>query len=81
MKKKLTIRDIINTHSEVDQLAEKINRNTKGDVFLSPDVDITVLGNHIVFHYDRLYQRELNVSLPFDEILDEFNKFKSIYNE
>ena len=81
LKKKLTIRDIINTHSEVDQLAEKINRNTKGDVFLSPDVDITVLGNHIVFHYDRLYQRELNVSLPFDEILDEFNKFKSIYNE
>ena len=81
LKKKLTIRDIINTHSEVDQLAEKINRNTKGDVFLSPDVDITVLGNHIVFHYDRLYQRELNVSLPLDEILEEFNKFKLIYNE
>lgn len=81
LKKKLTIRDIINTHSEVDQLAEKINRNTKGDVYLSPDVDITVLGNQLVFHYDRLYQRELNVSLPLDEILDEFNKFKSIYNE
>ena len=81
LKKKLTIRDIINTNSEVDQLAEKINRNTKGDVYLSPDVDITVLGNHIVFHYDRLYQRELNVSLPLDEILEEFNKFKLIYNE
>lgn len=81
LKKKLTIRDIINTHSEVDQLAEKINSNSKGDVCLSPDVDITILGNQLVFHYDRLYQRELNVSLPFDEILDEFNKFKSIYNE
>ena len=36
LKKKLTIRDIINTHSEVDQLAEKINSNSKGDVCLSP---------------------------------------------
>ena len=81
LKKKITISDIIKTPSEVDLLTEKINSNSKGDVCLSPDVDITILGNQLVFHYDRLYQRELNVSLPFDEILDEFNKFKSIYNE
>ncbi len=81
LKKELTISDIINTRSEVDQLTEKINLNTKGDVYLSPDVDITIFGNHIVFHYDRLYQRELSVSFPVDEILEEFNKFKSIYNE
>lgn len=81
LKKELTISDIINTRSEVDQLTEKINLNTKGDVYLSPDVDITICGNHIVFHYDRLYQRELSVSFPVDEILEEFNKFKSIYNE
>lgn len=81
LKKKITISDIIKTPSEVDLLTEKINSNSKGDVCLSPDVDITILGNQLVFHYDRLYQRELNVSLPLDEILDEFNKFKSIYNE
>ncbi len=81
LKKKLTMSEIIETHSEVDLLTEKINRKSKGDVSLSPDVDITILGNHMVFHYDRLYQRELNVSLPLDEILDEFNNFKSIYNE
>lgn len=81
LKKELTISDIINTRSEVDQLTEKINLNTKGEVYLSPDVDITICGNHIVFHYDRLYQRELSVSFPVDEILEEFNKFKSIYNE
>ena len=81
-KSKLMLDNIISTADDIEELMEMIKENSddKSEYF-SPDVDITVLGEYLVFHYDRHKQQSIEVSVPINEVINKFDKFKKIYNE
>lgn len=81
-KSKLMLDNIISTADDIEELMEMIKENSddKSEYF-SPDVDITVLGECLVFHYDRHKQQSIEVSVPINEVINKFDKFKKIYNE
>lgn len=80
-KTKLTLQQIAQTPYDVDILTEWINLKTDHSTKLSPDVDITILNDSVVFHYDRFTNKRLQISLPLQELKDEFENLKTIYNE
>lgn len=80
-KTKLTLQQIAQTPTEVDSLTEWINQKTNHSAKLSPDVDITILNDSVVFHYDRFVNNQLRVSLPLHKFKDKFENLKTIYNE
>ena len=81
-KTRLMLDDIVSTANDVDELMNMINDKleNKSEHF-SPDVDVTILGENLVFHYNRHKQQPIDVSLPIKDVVDKFNKFKRIYNE
>ena len=80
-KTRLSLNDIATTSTEIDMLSEMINQKANNEVYLSPDVDITILGDSLSFHYDNIYQKELKVALAINDIKKRFKNFKAIYNE
>lgn len=81
-KTRLMLDDIVSTANDVDELMNMINDKSENkSEHFSPDVDVTILGENLVFHYDRHKQQPIDVSLPIKDVVDKFNKFKRIYNE
>lgn len=80
-KTKLTLQQIAQTLAEVDTLTKWINQKANYSTKLSPDVDITILNDSVVFHYDRFVKNQLRVSLPLHKLKDKFENLKTIYNE
>lgn len=80
-KTKLTLQQIAQTPYDVDLLTEWINLKSDHSTKLSPDVDITILNDSVVFHYDRFTNKRLRISLPLQEVKNEFENLKTIYNE
>lgn len=81
LKTKLTLQQIAPEPAEVDSLTEWINQKASHSTKLSPDVDITILNDSVVFHYDRYVKSQLRVSLPLHKLKDKFGNLKTIYNE
>lgn len=80
-KTKLTLSNIIKSPNEIDLLTGMINRKYHNDIFLSPDVDIAILGDSLSFYYNKSHQKNFSVSLHISDMIDKFEKFKTIYNE
>lgn len=79
---KLNLNDIISNATEIDKLIKLLNNpSLTSNGFLPPDVDIIILGDSVAFHYDKHKQQPLKVTLPTDDMIDEFDKFKTLYNE
>ena len=80
-KSKLSLQQIAQTPAEIDSLTEWINQKANQSTKISPDVDITILYDSVVFHYDRHVNQRLWVSLPLHKLKKEFKNLKTIYNE
>ena len=81
-KTRLMLDDIVSTAKDVDELMNMItDKSENKSEHFSPDVDVTILGENLVFHYDRHKQQPIDVSLPIKDVVDKFNKLKRIYNE
>lgn len=80
-KAKLTLESIVNSPAEIDILTNMINQEDNSDIFLSPDVNISILGDSLSFHYNKLSPNGLKVSFDIDDIMDKFQKFKTTYND
>ena len=78
--KKFSLNDIISSNEEIDILTTMLNGKGQSILF-SPDVDVTILADSILFYYDKVRQENLYVALSVDEIEKEFHKFKTLYNE
>lgn len=78
--RKFLLNDIVSSNEELDSLTEMLNNKAYG-VFFSPDVDVTILGDSVIFHYNKIKQEEFQIALSVNEIDKKFRKFKTIYNE
>lgn len=78
--REFSLNDIISSNEEIDLLTTMLNRKGHSILF-SPDVDVTISGDSILFHYDKVKQKKLYIAFSVDEIDKNFHKFKTIYNE
>ena len=78
--RKFSLNDIISNNEEIDLLTTMLNGKGQSILF-SPDVDVTISGDSIMFHYEKVKQEKLHIALSLDDIDKHFHKFKTIYNE
>ncbi len=78
--RKFSLNDIISNSEEMDCLTTMLNGKGHSILF-SPDVDVTILGDSIIFHYDKVKQEKLHIALSLDDLDKQFHKLKTIYNE
>ena len=76
--KLLSVNDIVSNAEELDSLAKMLKDKHEAEL-LSPEVDVTLLGDSVFFHYNKIKHKEFSISFPIDEFINRFQKLKTIY--
>lgn len=80
LNRKLLIDDIIANSDELDSITQMILKKSHFNI-CSPNGDIAILGDSILFYYKNIKQDDLVVAFSVENIKKQFQKFNTIYNE